>query len=537
MDKSAKAAAIAGELPTDPKNAADVAASAAALAAAAVKKEKEAESDPNAKFDDFPGWKKSLLDAVKDAKAKTANLTKANVQTEQLKKAIEALKAQPVQLSSSSGDNDMPYYGILSAIGLKALEMESPDKPLFLRDYAEKVDEQMWEYGVNGTINNKHNQCLGVTKKNKELVIATCNGGREQLWNYEAIGRWEQAGRLRSIGNELCLTAENRGVGLIGWYSKDEAPYPRVTLSRCDKKKCLQLWRVHAMLGPIGMLVQTPPIAKTNPAEAAKKQGKGGRLLCWVMTHNKNHNTKAMAIKNTWGAGCNTLLFMTNEEHDALNTVVLDLGRKESRETLWRKSIKAWMYVYSNYIDQYDWFMRADDDTYVMMDNLREFLDGYNASTPHYFGKRMVVNNVQFYSGGSTNILSYEALRWLGQAAMVAPRQLFRNIDTFADDLEFGASLARIQVSAEDSRDSVGSERFMALNVQSERALKKADDPNFWYFKISYHPRIEGEDCCSRKWVASHYVEPREMLLFEDLHGEGCEAAGKHPWEDVAPEQ
>jgi glycoprotein-N-acetylgalactosamine 3-beta-galactosyltransferase len=104
---------------------------------------------------------------------------------------------------------------------------------------------------------------------------------------------------------------------------------------------------------------------RPNPAELLKKSGKGGKILCWVMTHGGNHASKAMAIKKTWGAGCDVLLFMTTQTHADLPTVVLDIGRNESRATLWRKSIQAWLHVYATYLEEVDWFMRADDDVSV----------------------------------------------------------------------------------------------------------------------------------------------------------------------------
>eukprot|EP00052_Salpingoeca_macrocollata_P014386 m.113026 g.113026 ORF g.113026 m.113026 type:complete len:125 (-) comp19299_c0_seq5:30-404(-) len=107
------------------------------------------------------------------------------------------------------------------------------------------------------------------------------------------------------------------------------------------------------------------------------------------MTHQANHDSKALAVNQTWGAGCDKLLFMSTEHAHGLETVVLDLGRTESRATLWRKSIQAWMYVFGHYANDYDWFMRADDDSYVNMDNLRSYLDEMDPNEPHYLGRKL----------------------------------------------------------------------------------------------------------------------------------------------------
>ena len=37
-------------------------------------------------------------------------------------------------------------------------------------------------------------------------------------------------------------------------------------------------------------------------------------------------------------------------------------------------------------MDEADWFLKADDDTFVVMENLRYMLQPYNSSLPMYFG-------------------------------------------------------------------------------------------------------------------------------------------------------
>jgi len=62
---------------------------------------------------------------------------------------------------------------------------------------------------------------------------------------------------------------------------------------------------------------------------------------------------------------------MSSTKEDSLPTVVLPVV--ESRDTLWKKTKLAFQHVYENYIDKADWFLKADDDTYVIVENLRYY--------------------------------------------------------------------------------------------------------------------------------------------------------------------
>lgn len=135
------------------------------------------------------------------------------------------------------------------------------------------------------------------------------------------------------------------------------------------------------------------------------------RVLCWVMTNPKNIRSKAIHVNATWGPRCNVLLFMSSEE-DASNIPIIKLPVKEGRENLWAKTKEAFKYVYRKHFNECDWFFKADDDTYTIVENLRHFLSRYDSDKPLLFGHKFKPFVKQGYmSGGAGYVLSKEALR------------------------------------------------------------------------------------------------------------------------------
>lgn len=129
------------------------------------------------------------------------------------------------------------------------------------------------------------------------------------------------------------------------------------------------------------------------------------KILCWILTGPANHEKKAIHVKNTWGSRCNKLIFMSTKEDTELGAVKLPVG--EGRGNLWNKTREAFKYIYEHHLDEYDWFLKADDDTlvteliliriqatsilaisyrYVIVENLRLFLYPMSAEAPVYFG-------------------------------------------------------------------------------------------------------------------------------------------------------
>lgn len=84
------------------------------------------------------------------------------------------------------------------------------------------------------------------------------------------------------------------------------------------------------------------------------------KILCLIMTRPKTHKSKAFHVKNTWGKRCNKLLFLTTKFDPDLDTVVIPW--RETRNSLRRKTKLGFLHLHDNYLNDYDYFLKADDD-------------------------------------------------------------------------------------------------------------------------------------------------------------------------------
>ncbi|KAL7739537.1 hypothetical protein ACLKA6_012679 [Drosophila palustris] len=101
------------------------------------------------------------------------------------------------------------------------------------------------------------------------------------------------------------------------------------------------------------------------------------RILCLVVA--SPQHTHAAHIERTWGRRCNKLLFMGSQRGKKLNI-------RERHTNSWAKTRYQLQHVYHNYYEDYDWFLKVPVDTYVIVENLQHFLQGYSPETPIYFG-------------------------------------------------------------------------------------------------------------------------------------------------------
>lgn len=328
----------------------------------------------------------------------------------------------------------------------------------------------------------------------------------EQWWAFERVPSLrKQYGYVQSGGSHGgCLTKPP-----VGRQTDAHAP---VVVQPCSGW-CNQTW---SFGDPVSL-------QRRNQWKPRSNGGRGaGRILCWILTFPAASDTKASAVNRTWGRKCDHLLFMTTEHVADLDTVKLELWGPEGRSMLWTKSKMSWLYIYEHFRDKAEWFVKADDDTYLAMDNLHRFLGKHDTEVPAHFGRLFVAGNNRYYSGGSGIVLSRGALRVLGGNLSTSDDGQWAGSfhGTGPEDLLTSKTLKTFGISADECVDDDGRQLFMPMGIDHEYFAPIRDEKN-WFYRYS-KTAIAGPGCCSENWAAIHYVKTNEMYGIDQVEDMQC---------------
>ena len=186
------------------------------------------------------------------------------------------------------------------------------------------------------------------------------------------------------------------------------------------------------------------------------------------------------------------------------------------------KTKAAWHYVYKKHFHDADWFIKVDDDSFLIVENLRYFLSNYKTTDPHYFGRHFVPFG-GYNSGGAGYVFSKETLKRFIRV-MRDPSKC--KLKSAAEDKEVGVCLSAVDVHPSDTRDELGRETFHPLAPDSH-LIPGAISKDNWMHKYNKWQVFSGPNCCSDHSIAFHYITPKRMYSLNyfiyKLHAYGAQ--------------
>jgi glycoprotein-N-acetylgalactosamine 3-beta-galactosyltransferase len=268
-------------------------------------------------------------------------------------------------------------------------------------------------------------------------------------------------------------------------------------------------------------------------AEAEKSLQKRDKIFCGIYSIESAH-PRIQRIAETWGQKCDGFIVASNKTDATLNTVDIPHEGPEDYSNMWQKIRSMLSYIYDNYYEKYDWFHMGGDDLYILVENLRLYLESEEIKTaanggiylpdgtettqvPLFLGRRFAymgdMNDI-FNSGGSGYTMNKAALKTL---VVDGFPNLFSHAHTFSEDTMVARTFRHYNIFPYETKDENGGERYMPFMPGHHYGYRfPTDKSTDWYAKYSINIK-EGLDHCAAHSVAFHYVKDEAMYRLHAL--------------------
>ncbi|KAG1713291.1 hypothetical protein DVH05_001011 [Phytophthora capsici] len=287
------------------------------------------------------------------------------------------------------------------------------------------------------------------------------------------------------------------------------------------------------------------------------------RVLCWVNTYHANHEKRLHSIKKTWGKKCDKLLFMSDIEDLTVPTV--EIVAPPRHEMLWQKHREIVRLLVREYgEDHFDWVFKCDDDTFLLMENLKTYLNSPEiraiSEEPTILGHRMTLQwwemqrlfepfedhdpehvaamlqvrketrddgGLLYTPGGGGYAMNWAYLKKL-EAAFDEPYCLPNEV--VPDDWAISFCMRHLGVIPLDTRDAEKRERFHQydpndlytrpydLEAYDHNLFTSIYQENNWFSDHNGIGWQNGKNCCAPDTISFHYVKPPLMELFYEYY-------------------
>uniref|UniRef100_A0AC35U5S7 N-acetylgalactosaminide beta-1,3-galactosyltransferase n=1 Tax=Rhabditophanes sp. KR3021 TaxID=114890 RepID=A0AC35U5S7_9BILA len=204
------------------------------------------------------------------------------------------------------------------------------------------------------------------------------------------------------------------------------------------------------------------------------------KVFCIILTTPKNKYSRVIPQINTWVKRCSNWVYASSVDDPSIKAI--KAFPSDDYRFSYGKIRGAIQHVYAEYKDTFDYILKIDDDSFIVMENLRMFLLNKNASEEKYFGYRLDFNSFghhNYHQGGAGYVLSIGAIKKLVNEGFSNPNKCFQGADSW-DDREIGHCMENMNIDISDVKDFKGRIVFTPSSVVDFTTLNDNHQFNFF---------------------------------------------------------
>ena len=324
---------------------------------------------------------------------------------------------------------------------------------------------------------------------------------------------------------------------------------------------------------PPGMGPEFPSAYRfmTEKLQVYEQQPSKLKIMCALYTYPGGVN-RTNAILETWGKRCDGFMAASTYTDQATGHVNIQHTSSKEGQTgtytsIWQRVRSMLAYMYTNYLDDYDFFHICGDDVFIVVENLKLFLEseqivqaggGPGYPKPIYIGEvvkasrkyeKLYPKDFHYAGGGPGYTLSRSALKAIGEHILPSCKA---DSDESYEDLLLSLCLwEELDMRVVHARD-VNSSAFLYHGVDIEflmnwkQSLKWGSSRinTFWRPRMGWEKKLfghkinEGIDQLSKNSASFHLMKtPAKLRRFEkivyrsnlpDCSCDGKDEPGKH---------
>ncbi|XP_032790510.2 glycoprotein-N-acetylgalactosamine 3-beta-galactosyltransferase 1-like [Daphnia magna] len=254
------------------------------------------------------------------------------------------------------------------------------------------------------------------------------------------------------------------------------------------------------------------------PLETGNESDVKIQLLCWVSsTFSLSISHAENVIRETWGKRCDKLLFVyTNDTNNGKEERLSETDNAGIIRIVGRTTSEVLQHLYDHHLNDSHWFLKADENTYVVVEQLKTMLSVQDTGTPFYLAANdkehpSIIGDVYVFNRAAIRRLVHhfrhpdvhqssdeaDCKRWghfrnSGKSSVVLPTSFNREC------------LHRLGIVSYNTRDERGCERFLSNRLATE---------------LANHVNLvhSGDRCISRTAVIFRGVQYNQFHVYEHM--------------------